>query len=77
MELITSVCYTGKTTGSTVTARGVWFVPTVLELNLQDVGSIGRLFRVLGHHVQVSWSVLLKNTDLLCFTHLFFSSNTS
>lgn len=56
-----------------VTQRGVSFVPTVLELDLQDVGSVGRILRVLGHHVQVSWGMLLKNTH----THTFSLFQTS
>lgn len=36
------------------------FVPTVLELDLQDIGAVGGILRVLGHQVQVSWSMFLK-----------------
>lgn len=53
------------------------FVPTVLELNLQNVGGIGRIFGVLGHHVQVSWSMLLKNTQIHCVSHIFSSGWTA
>lgn len=75
MELITSVCYRDYTVKSNSKRWDVSFVPTVLELNLQDVGSIGRIFRVLGHHVQVSWSMLLKNTQIDSISHMFYSSS--
>lgn len=75
-ELTSSVCYPGKRRGYTIKSnsgrRGVLFVPTVLELNLQDVGSVGRIFRVLGHQVQVSRSVLLK-TQIHSISHTSLS----
>lgn len=47
------------------------YVRTVLELNLQDIGGIGRIFWVLGHHVQVGGSMLLKNTHIHSISHTF------
>lgn len=47
------------------------YVRTFFELNFQDIGGIGRIFRVLGHHVQVGGSVLLKNTHIHSISHTF------
>lgn len=50
---------------------------TVFELYLQDIGGVGRIFWVLGHQVQVSWSTALKSTQKhthsLSLFHILYS----